>query len=203
MIKTQKFLAINSAQGACSVAIGEPNEIIACMEAKMERGHSDVLFPIIYDVLKNSSLKINQLDGFFVCTGPGNYTSLRIAVSAIRGLALAGNKPAIGMTLFELLTEKRGNCLVIIQGPVDKVYIQKFHDGVQVMKPKLIGISELMKMQELSGMTIIGFKAKEIAKAVGGLANIKETKVSFKRIFSLGFSKLELPNIRPSPLYVR
>ena len=27
MIKTQKFLAINSAQGACSVAVGEPNEI--------------------------------------------------------------------------------------------------------------------------------------------------------------------------------
>mgnify|MGYP001285842944 FL=1 len=71
------------------------------------------------------------------------------------------------------------------------------------MKPKLIGVSELMEMQELSGVTIIGFKAKEVAKAVGGLASVKETKVSFKRIFSLGFSKLELPHNRPSPLYVR
>ena len=58
-----------------------------------------------------------------------------------------------------------------------------------------------MEMQELSGVTIIGFKAKEVAKQSAVWPALKKPRYLLNN-FSLGFSKLELPHNRPSPLYV-
>ena len=49
-----------------------------------------------------------DLDGIGVCTGPGNFTGLRVAVAAARGLALALGVPAVGVSRLEALGDRPG-----------------------------------------------------------------------------------------------
>ena len=53
---------------------------------------------MVQAVLLEAGLTLPALDGFAVTRGPGSFTGLRIGVSAVKGLALAANKPvAVGV----------------------------------------------------------------------------------------------------------
>ena len=77
------LLAVNTTGGRCSVAVGSSQLILAESNLAAERGHSEILIPMIEETLHKSRTTLNELAGFLVCSGPGNYTSLRIAISAI------------------------------------------------------------------------------------------------------------------------
>ena len=50
-----------------------------------------------------SGLNLSDLDGFAVTRGPGSFTGLRIGISTIKGLALASEKPVVGVSSLETL----------------------------------------------------------------------------------------------------
>jgi len=60
----------------------------------MVRGQAERLFPMIEDLLLSAGVTWPEIDTIGVGTGPGNFTGIRISVSAARGLALALGIPA-------------------------------------------------------------------------------------------------------------
>ena len=80
---------------------GDGTEVLQVEE--MARGQAERLFGLIGEVLAEAGLDYGALDRIGVGTGPGNFTGLRIAVSAARGLALALETPAIGIGGLEAL----------------------------------------------------------------------------------------------------
>ena len=73
----------------------------------MAKGQAERLFPMLEQVLSAQGAAWEELDAIAVGTGPGNFTGIRIAVSAARGLALSLGIPAIGVTGFEALRGAR------------------------------------------------------------------------------------------------
>ena len=67
----------------------------------MPRGQAERLMSLLYELLEGASLEWPDISKIGVCTGPGNFTGIRIAVSAARGLALGLEIPAIGISSFE------------------------------------------------------------------------------------------------------
>ena len=59
----------------------------------MARGQAERLVPMLEEMLAEAGLGWRDLDALGVCTGPGNFTGIRISVSAARGLALALDVP--------------------------------------------------------------------------------------------------------------
>lgn len=55
------------------------------------RVHAEQLVPMIQEVLAYTDLKVDNLDGIAVSSGPGSYTGLRIGVSTAKGLAYAND----------------------------------------------------------------------------------------------------------------
>lgn len=69
----------------------------------MTRGQAEVLLPTIERVLGEAGCGWSDLAAVACCTGPGNFTGIRIAVSCVRGVSLAQEIPAIGVPAFEAL----------------------------------------------------------------------------------------------------
>ena len=97
----------------------------------MARGQAERLFPLLNEVLVEAELTWEDLDALAVGVGPGNFTGIRIAVSAARGLSLSLGIPAIGVDLFQVraygyfnLPNAHESALVCINGPRDSLYVQ-------------------------------------------------------------------------------
>lgn len=86
--------------------------------------------PLLEAVLAEAGVSWTDLSGLAVCTGPGNFTGLRIAVAAARGLALALGIPAVGVSAFEVLAPETGAGTVVIEDRRGAIFAQSFQDGL-------------------------------------------------------------------------
>ncbi len=93
-----KLLAVDSSSLTASVAVIEDEKIIAEFFINAGLTHSQTLAPMIDGVIKNLSLKLDELDFFAVTNGPGSFTGLRIGMATIKGMALALGKPCVGVS---------------------------------------------------------------------------------------------------------
>ena len=94
------ILAIDTALDACAAAVLDTGSgrLIAQASQAMKRGHAEALMPLIAAVMKEAGLPFAALDRVAVTTGPGSFTGLRVGLSAARGIALAANRPVVGLT---------------------------------------------------------------------------------------------------------
>jgi len=97
-----KILAIDGAFGTFSCAVGVDGKIAAQQRvqsgATLENGLGAVC-----RALDDATLTAGDLDRLAVCTGPGTFTGLRIAISFAKSLAQGWRKPLVGIGAFDLL----------------------------------------------------------------------------------------------------
>ncbi len=96
-----KLLAVDTALGACSVALVAGDQVLAHRFAVMERGHAEALAPMVVDAMQGFDFA--DLDRLAVTVGPGTFTGQRVGLAFMRGLRLALNKPLIGITTLETM----------------------------------------------------------------------------------------------------
>ncbi len=105
--------------------------MVAMRSEAMTRGQAERLMPLLEDVLADAGIVWGDLARIGVGVGPGNFTGIRIGVSAARGLALALQIPAIGVTGFQAISlDETAPHIAAIAAPRDHVYIQT-PDGTQ------------------------------------------------------------------------
>ena len=101
-----KILAVDTALGACSVAICEDDRTLAHHFTVMERGHAEALAPMVKDAMKQAGLTFDALDRLAVTTGPGTFTGQRVGLAFMRGLRVALSKPLIGVTTLSAMAHQ-------------------------------------------------------------------------------------------------
>jgi tRNA threonylcarbamoyl adenosine modification protein YeaZ len=128
-------LAFDTSAARCAAALVFGGRVLAARDEATDRGHAERLLPMLEEVLAGAGRGWGDLDGLAVCTGPGNFTGLRVAVAAARGLALALGVPAVGVTAFEALAAPDGPTTVAIEDRRGTVFVQAFRDGTAVGDP--------------------------------------------------------------------
>jgi tRNA threonylcarbamoyl adenosine modification protein YeaZ len=108
--------------------------VLARCDEPMDRGQAERLLPMLQELLAEARVASASLDGLAVCTGPGNFTGVRLAVAAARGLALALGVPAVGVTRFEALADRPGPVVVTVEDGRRR-FAQAFLDGVALGPP--------------------------------------------------------------------
>ena len=98
-----RILAVDTATTSCSVAIVDKTSLLSEFTLYREQTHSKHLMDMIKAALRMSGLNFSDLDGFAVTRGPGSFTGLRIGISTIKGLAVALEKPVVGVSSLEAL----------------------------------------------------------------------------------------------------
>lgn len=104
-----KILAVDCSAGPASCAIFENGVVLASSFCNVKLTHSETLMPMIKNTLSSALLGIGDIDAFAVNHGPGSFTGIRIGISAIKGLALAQNKPCISVSTLHSIAELFGN----------------------------------------------------------------------------------------------
>jgi len=98
-----RVLAFDCAGAQCAAAILADSEIVAAGRFEAERGHAQLLMPLLVDLLGQARLSFDHIDRFAVTIGPGSFTGIRVALAAAQGLAIGAGKPIVGITNFEVL----------------------------------------------------------------------------------------------------
>lgn len=75
----------------------------AKMTAPAAPGHAETLVQRIEYILSTGGCTVRDVDLFVCGHGPGTFTGLRIGLSTIKGLALAWDKPIVGISSLEAL----------------------------------------------------------------------------------------------------
>lgn len=92
-----KLLAIETSSKRFSLATAEDEKILKTRDLVLDKVLSDSIIPSIQKILKDSHWTLDEIDVLIVGLGPGSFTSLRVGLSTVKGLAFAANKPVIGI----------------------------------------------------------------------------------------------------------
>ena len=109
MIFDENVIVFDTSDRYIGAALYRGKENILTKIEFMAKGQAEALMSFLNKLLAVSSLNWSDMSKIGVCTGPGNFTGIRMSVSAARGLALGLEIPAIGVTSFEATLYGRGN----------------------------------------------------------------------------------------------
>jgi tRNA threonylcarbamoyladenosine biosynthesis protein TsaB len=98
-----KLLAVDTALGACSVAILDNETVLAHHWEPMSRGHAEALAPMVDEAIREAGVSFSDLERLAVTTGPGTFTGQRVGIAFMRGLRLALGLPLLGVTTLEAM----------------------------------------------------------------------------------------------------
>lgn len=96
-----KIIALESSAVTASAAVCEDERLLAQSLQNCGLTHSATLMPMAADLLKNTGLRLEDMDVVAVAAGPGSFTGVRIGVAAAKGLAWAGGKPCAACSTLE------------------------------------------------------------------------------------------------------
>lgn len=184
---TPLILAFDTSAAHCAVALLSGDKHLYHTVEDMTKGQAERLMPLLEESLTISGVTWRDLDAIGVGIGPGNFTGVRISVSAARGIALGLGKPAIGITVFEALAfGTSGQIRVTLDGRRNQIFWQDFDDGVAVSDPLMTDIYETMTDRD-----VIGYLADTSCAADPAI------------IATLAAQRFRTPHPRPAPLYLR
>lgn len=90
----KRILAIDATTEACSAALFFDGEINQRFEVAPRR-HTELILPMVRDLLSEAGIQLNQLDTIAVDQGPGSFTGVRVSTGVAQGLAFAAEIPVI------------------------------------------------------------------------------------------------------------
>ena len=103
-----RVLAVDTATYSCSVAITDGDRLLSETTLVSGETHSRHLASLIEALTQTAGLSLEQMEGFAVSRGPGSFTGLRIGISTVKGLAVAGNRPMVGVSTLAALAWQVG-----------------------------------------------------------------------------------------------
>ena len=125
MVSDTLVLGFDTSAAHCAAALLSGDTILASRSEDMGRGQAERLMPLLQEVLSEAGVTWGDLARLGVGIGPGNFTGIRISVAAARGLALALDIPAIGISTFDVIDSLNGPaCLAMVPAPRDQAYVR-------------------------------------------------------------------------------
>ncbi|MDR2426444.1 MAG: tRNA (adenosine(37)-N6)-threonylcarbamoyltransferase complex dimerization subunit type 1 TsaB [Endomicrobium sp.] len=205
-----KILALETSGKSLSTALNENGKTVAEFFYDHGHIHSEMLIPSIERILEDTGNTYKDIDKFAVSAGPGSFTGIRVAMTAVKTLAQSLNKPAAVVDTLTVLKNALNIKGIKIVPAIDalrnEVYIKI---GKKVIIKSIDSFADSLKAYKnrvlIVGSAAISYRNK-LAKTLGNYSvSLPETfhlpKASVLAV-SAQFEK-DFPFDKVEPLYIR
>lgn len=124
--------------------------MVGVQEGDPSRTHGERLPLDIVRLLSTHGLSLANIDVFAVASGPGSFTSLRVGIATMQGLAMAQNRPVVPVSTFDAVargarnkTENMDIVSVWMDGQRGEIFLALYElskDGERLIKPPVSGV---------------------------------------------------------------
>jgi tRNA threonylcarbamoyladenosine biosynthesis protein TsaB len=97
------LLAIDTSTAQIGLALYDGNQILSEMTWTTRQHHTTELAPALSGLLNRCGVSIDMVNALGVAIGPGSFTSLRVGLSLVKGIALARHIPVIGISTLDII----------------------------------------------------------------------------------------------------
>jgi len=147
-----RILAFDTTTKFLSVAVLGGDDILSTYHRDLGMRHEKELIPAIDEVLKESHLKLKDLDAIAVSIGPGSFTGLRIGVSCAKAFSIASGVPIVTVPTLDVIafnySDNDGYIAPILDAKKDKLYSAIYkptkEDIERITDYFLLGVDDLL-----------------------------------------------------------
>ena len=202
-----KILAFDSTATSASVAVFDDDNLIGEFFINTKQTHSQTLLPMAESLLKNTKVDVKDIDLFAVNTGPGSFTGVRIGVAAVKGMAMALNKPCVAVSTLDSmaynLLDVNCTAVCVMDARCNQVYNANFKvdngNGEKLCDDRALSIDELTdELKSVDGhIVLVGDGAKLcFDKMKDAIPNIKIASIQnrYQKASSTALVALNLYN---------
>ena len=127
-------LAIDASTYVGTVAVLRSGQLLSEGSAAMRGRDAEALMPAVADCLSRAKAQPRELSRVVCGSGPGSFTSLRIAASIAKGIAAAANCPLFAVSSLALLAVgdgdlRPGNYLAVLDALRGEAYVGGYAIG--------------------------------------------------------------------------
>jgi tRNA threonylcarbamoyladenosine biosynthesis protein TsaB len=203
------ILAIDTCFSRCAVLLYDSAalRVLSAEDLSMERGHAEILAPMVERVLAKASMAASDINRIIVTKGPGSFTGLRIGLSFARALGQALGIAVIGVDTLNAvklsLHDKNQNSMIAHKaGESGQFYVSRSYNSTII---ELLKLEDLKPLLESNSQLLVGSGAANIESHFKDLKVKRQPEHDLPNLKALAhFASEQQPNsVLPNPVYVR
>ena len=144
------ILALDSSGPSAGVALMRGGLMVYEAVVTNKLTHSVNLMPMVEEALIRSNVNLSEVDIFAAVVGPGSFTGVRIAVSAVQGMAQALSKQCVGVNALEALAlgiaQSQELICPIRDARANQVYGASFFAGKRMMEDVVLKLNDYLEI---------------------------------------------------------
>lgn len=97
------LLAVDTSTAFVGLALYDGDRVLGEMTWTTSQHHTSELSPALSGLLSRCGASMSSVNALGVAVGPGSFTSLRVGLSLVKGIALARNIPVVGVSTLDVI----------------------------------------------------------------------------------------------------
>lgn len=146
------LLAVDTSTTQIGLALYDGTQVIGETLWHGKLRHTTTLAPAVAELLERTNTKMDTIKALAIALGPGSFTSLRVGLAFVKGLAMARSLPVIGIRTLNMLTAAQPvrdlELVAVLQAGRGRLALSRYHapDG-EAWQPD--GDPTVMRVEEL------------------------------------------------------
>ena len=203
-----RILAVDTALGACSVALLQDDQVLAHIFEPMDRGHAERLAPMVQEAMRG--MEFSSLTRLAVTVGPGTFTGQRVGLAFMRGLRLALKIPLAGTTTLEVMAIAAAaetglsKAAAIHDARRSEAYLLLKNGADTVLQPTVMPFDDaLARIRDFGPCALAGTGAAPAFEALGSKWKLSPVRQPDALWVARQAAAMPVPATVPGPLYLR